>query len=901
MASLTFQILSDQEIVDMKRTRGIMACAECQRRKLKCDKKFPCSSCVRRGRGDICPTGDMGPIGRGRRVVRSESLHLSTAIHHMGDRIHQLETAVADAHASSSSSAQPNNNPDNSASAASAVHPLLREELLSIKEVGELARASEGDRTPSQLGDGAMALNPAGTGRYFGPTAGPSAYLSAQGSAGGDRAAYAPFFASATSSFPFASPTAWDPPSSLALLRAQLPPAPRAWALHATFAAAASWYITPLPASELAELLLLLYSPSNFNPPSFDEDGNYLGGGGSDYSDENEEGEEEVTPHALALVFLALASAALADLSLPPYSAEADRYFDLGRAALALAPVFGSRDLHTIQALMLAGVWYATGGPRYSFDSSWTIAGLACSLAQTLGLHLEKTHLPFPHAVAERRRALFWEVRSMETYNALSFARPLTFNSEEITCQFPADAEETVDGEGRRVPGFFHAKWTFTKEITAAMAQGFSCATPPTYEEVLSLDRRLRHFMETGPFAHYATRKPGAGGEGEEGAFLAHVRAHIIPRFCGNLMLYIHRASFVSALKTQNHPQQSQDPLEGPYAASFLAAYRGASMIIKSDVRSFALFPERFHRWWPIWKSLVNAAFIAGSIVSKCPSSPMAPAAFAELLAAVDLVEQGATHSFLAEGSVAVLRRLRNRASAAYAAARPLEASLALPLPHANHSNNNNNNFTHAHTHTGGHDADASELASDADFEHLGGSRALPTPDPGSSRLPTPPLALPALLPDAMPVPLPPPPPPPSPSAMVANPNPNPDSSFQFGVAGSGGFGVESWMMSAPVPEEWGTPYPFETFLRESYVVSPGMQGQGQEGEWGADGGAEGGGEGGGEGGQVYGGHGLEAYLTAQMACYGSIGTASGESMAMAQDSNYSLEMDWAIFAGNPR
>ncbi|KAH8801810.1 hypothetical protein DL96DRAFT_780732 [Flagelloscypha sp. PMI_526] len=29
-------------------SRGLVACAECKRMKLKCDKKIPCSTCVRR-------------------------------------------------------------------------------------------------------------------------------------------------------------------------------------------------------------------------------------------------------------------------------------------------------------------------------------------------------------------------------------------------------------------------------------------------------------------------------------------------------------------------------------------------------------------------------------------------------------------------------------------------------------------------------------------------------------------------------------------------------------------------------------------------------------------------------------------------------------------------------------
>ncbi|KAJ7144425.1 hypothetical protein C8R44DRAFT_759889 [Mycena epipterygia] len=636
MTSHTFQLLSDQEILDMKRSQGIVS-----PRKLKCDKKFPCTSCVRRGRADICPTGRLYAIFcrffQSPRVIRAEPLELSSTILTMGDRIRQLETAVAEAHGEESESP----------------HPLLREDLLAIKRSTELPTFSP-DPTPAQLADtfGTLAMSASGTSRYFGPTAGPAA----QGSAGGDRAEFATTFADITESFPFDPPssTSWDPISCRETLLAHLPDELRAWTLFDIYVNKASWYGTPLMADELHELLAEVYdSNQHLNPDA-----------------------PELSAHALAVVFLAFALAALADLSLPAYNVQADTYFDLARTALALEPVFGSTDLHTVQALIMAGLYHVTGGPRYSIDSSWSLGAMACSLAQTV--HREGAHTGFDNKTAQRRRAMFWEVYSLDTYQAISFARPPTIPLADITCEFPADTEQTMDNEGRTIPG---CTWSSShSKITAPMAQVYTSATPPTYEEVLDLDRRLRQFIESAPFAHY--RKGPT--------FLAYLRSALIPRFCGDLMLYIHRSSFVQALKDSPH-----NPLESPYAASFLAAYRGASSIIKADRRSFALFPDEFHRWWPIWKSL----FIVGSIVAKCPTFEIAPTAFAELHAAVALVEQGATHSFLAQGSVLVLQRLRNKAAAVYAEVHPLAIR---PNPNPN----------------------PAELANEEDFESLGGSRA---------------------------------------------------------------------------------------------------------------------------------------------------------------------------------
>ncbi|KAK7045272.1 Zn(2)-C6 fungal-type domain-containing protein [Favolaschia claudopus] len=694
MTSHSFQILSDKEVIDMKRSKGIMACAECQRRKLKCDKKFPCSSCVRRGRADICPTGDMGFIGRGRRIMRSESLALSTTIHSMGDRIKELEDAVA--HASGDDKSESN-------------HPLLRQQLLSIKSTTELPR-SHSAPIPAQSGfqSGAMAVVDSDTTRYFGPTAGPAAMLSVQGSHGSDRSEYAPPFAQTIESFPLgnASPSSssWDTNPCIETLLKQLPDELRAWALYNIFISEASWYGTPTMPDQLQELMLILY------------------GVGSTPS--------TISPHGLAVVFLAFAAAALADTSLQAYSPEADRYFDLGRAALTLKSVFDSEDLNTIRALVMAGLYYATGGARYSIESSWTITSMAVALSQRLRLHRESDNARFDHHTAERRRALFWEVYSMETYRSLSFGRPLAIPLADVTCEWPEDVEQTTDSRGNIIPGFFRTKWSFTKDATAPIAEVYSSARSPSYEEVLNLDQRLRRFMERAPFPHYAEKAR------KTGTLLWYVRAQVIPRFAANMMVYIHRGSFLQALK-----DNPLNPLEGPYAASFLAAYRGASMIIKSDTRSFALFPQTFHRWWPIWKSLVNASFIVGSIVAKTPTAAMANTAYYELLSAVQILEQGATHSFLAAGSLPVLQRLKNKASLVYASfnPHPLDTDTCCPL----------------------NSSSCGELASDKDFAMLAGADPLlhPLPPPSIPHMPS-------LIPDIMP----PPPPPPSTS------NSTPDS-----------------------------------------------------------------------------------------------------------------------------
>ncbi|KAH8801811.1 hypothetical protein DL96DRAFT_781119 [Flagelloscypha sp. PMI_526] len=64
-------------------SRGLAACAECKRMKLKCDKKVPCSSCVRRECSSICPTGVL------------VSRHASRTILGVGDSARRTQDDIA--------------------------------------------------------------------------------------------------------------------------------------------------------------------------------------------------------------------------------------------------------------------------------------------------------------------------------------------------------------------------------------------------------------------------------------------------------------------------------------------------------------------------------------------------------------------------------------------------------------------------------------------------------------------------------------------------------------------------------------------------------------------------------------------------------------------------------------
>ncbi|PPQ63323.1 hypothetical protein CVT24_006768 [Panaeolus cyanescens] len=72
------------------------SCAECRRSKLKCDRSFPCQSCIRRGCANICPDGTM-PATKGNKALVVRAQKLTEEVDELKSRIHELEAALENA------------------------------------------------------------------------------------------------------------------------------------------------------------------------------------------------------------------------------------------------------------------------------------------------------------------------------------------------------------------------------------------------------------------------------------------------------------------------------------------------------------------------------------------------------------------------------------------------------------------------------------------------------------------------------------------------------------------------------------------------------------------------------------------------------------------------------------
>ncbi|KAG1874537.1 fungal-specific transcription factor domain-containing protein [Suillus subalutaceus] len=611
----TSRKVANEEETELKRARGEISCAECRRLKLKCDKKVPCGSCVRRGCPTICPNGSLS-TGQGTRFVLADTEHLHRTIVEMGQRIRQLEDALSIFQAGVSEE----------------VHPLLIEDLLSIKFGPEALKSSndasdKGSNVPINS-SGTLTISDGGESNYFGLSAGSEAGAELDGTSFSQPDELPSMSADVSrleSNLPFSLtgiPDHDQCQSILGSLLSLLPPYPRASALCETYMEHAAWIFRPIKREELIDdILSPVYALAQKRRSN------------------TSESEAECPEHTIAVLYMVFAQGALMDLTLPSCNQEAEDYFHLGRVALSLRSVFESPAIHTVQALALMGYYYSNRGKQYALSSAWSIISLASKLAQSVYRDPSRFNMS-PKAV-QRRRTLFWEIFSADLFHSLALGRPPSNRLSYVDCEFPEDETTTMNDQGEVEIGFWRWKYTFARDVISQIIELTLSAELPSYDTILELDRKVREQVVRDD---YTTPS-------------AYIRGRMLFQFRTTTMLFIHRSFFAQALL--DFPT---NPLRSPYAPSFLAAYRCASAMIKTTVLNFQVFPDLFMRWWPIWSHLLSAAVIVGSIVTRAPSTTMAPAAWQELNLATEMFLRGSETSSRARHGLAILDKLKLKA-----------------------------------------------------------------------------------------------------------------------------------------------------------------------------------------------------------------------------------------------
>ncbi|OCH93710.1 hypothetical protein OBBRIDRAFT_790061 [Obba rivulosa] len=610
-----------------KRRNAPLSCAECRRLKLRCSRVFPCASCVKKGCAAICPDGSL-TTGKGNRFVLANTEELHDKITQLASRVRQLEDALQNAHG------QLSNDP----------HPLLSEDLLQIKRPLERESPEEALKEPdpetAEAIDavGSLSITESGHTKFFGPTA--NSWYLLQNEEGADDDVESPQVTLPTDipwlshTFPFASSV----DETAAVVRGQivqlLPDVEKARQLAEIYYKHAAWMYTPLPEAEFyGSVLPRFYGPTEIPPD-----------------------QDSMASHRLAVMYLVLALGTLLDLDKPSFSPEATRYYQLGRAALSLDSVLESQSIPAIQALILMChfmFFSFVEGPR------WALMGLAVKLAQSLGLHRDSGKWNLKPEETFRRRSLFYELYTYDSWQSLTFGRPPSFSSAFIDAQMAS--EPTKTGAGETEMTFADWKHRFASRcLNIVHEQAFGARTP-TYRAIQELDKKVRNF-----YVPPSLRVPGFGGAKMEVdpatcPIELTMQRYIAFAIREITLFYMHRGFFARAI--EDHPD---DPLGSKYAPSVLAAYNSACAFVGLIKSLHSQQPGLTERMWFLFTHVFSCTIVLGSIATKCPGMALAPSAVSHLESACSLFE-GVSDNVRAAKVLPVLRKLKGRAVVALA------------------------------------------------------------------------------------------------------------------------------------------------------------------------------------------------------------------------------------------
>ncbi|EIW58718.1 uncharacterized protein TRAVEDRAFT_149071 [Trametes versicolor FP-101664 SS1] len=607
-----------------KRRNATLSCAECRRLKLRCSRVFPCASCVKKGCAAICPDGSL-TTGKGNRFVLANTEVLHDKITILANRVRALEDALQDV------SSQP--------------HPLLTDELRALKkplerEAPEEQAQEQEQESVESINVGSLSITESGHTKFYGGMA--NAWYLLQNEAGSDDEADSPQMKLPTDipwlshTFPFYTAVHETADGIRNLVLNALPDHDKARRLVTIYFKHAAWMYTPIPEAEFEEAIFARVYDGM----------------------ETETERAPMDAHQLAVLCFVFALGTLLDLEKPSLSAEAMHYYQLGRAALSVDSVLESQSIPAIQAVILMCHYMFL-----SFVESprWALMGLAVKLAQSLGLHRDSGRWNLDSKETFRRRSLFYELYTYDSWQSLTYGRPPSFATAFIDCKMPEEPVKNAHGELEM--SFAAWKHRFSFKCLAVVHERAFGATVPRYTIINELDKKIRDW-----YIPPSLRVPGFGGASMEGP---HVQPQIeltMQRYIAfaikeMTLFYLHRGFFARALE-----ESPTDPLGSKYAPSVLAAYNCACSFVGLIRSLYSQHPGLTERMWFLFTHVFSCSIVLGSIATKCPGMALAPSALSNLDSALSLFNEVSSNARAAK-VLPVLRKLKARALAAKVAA----------------------------------------------------------------------------------------------------------------------------------------------------------------------------------------------------------------------------------------
>ncbi|KAH9837369.1 fungal-specific transcription factor domain-containing protein [Rhodofomes roseus] len=599
-----------------------VSCAECRRLKLRCDRKVPCETCVKRGCSAICPEGSL-TTGKGNRLALADAEELHKKIERLRDRCGKLEYALRTLQAAVSD--EP--------------HPLLREESsMDVPPSVGSSGSSPGGPLLTQEDEeildafGTLTLGIRGEARFFGQTS-RSEYL-------------------------IHAPTRTTPPadsfprlSALLVAEAQLEldtPCRNTEIRHEIYALMPSLS----QACRLCEIFMEYGQYIWFPMPRAELFDDILG---SVYKTQPDSACNIASTHAFSVLYMVFALATLFDPNVAPYSVEAHEYYVLSRICLRCAPPIHDTTLHAIQSLLYQAQYLEMSDCEPAHTGShkaWLTIGLAMKLGHGIGLHVNSTRWKLDYDAGQRRARVFWQLFFQDTWQSFGFGRPPSMCLSFVDCPFAKDPEERINAQGQKEGGYHAWTWQYTKLLSKIIFSVFGAKTPQ-YSAILEYDRMVRDFPVP------VNLRPNCGQNCGEPIDLP------VPQFMQRFwtltqkeatLLSLHRPWFAQALH-----EQPGDLLRHRYGPSVMAIYRSAWRIIESAREAHKRAGVVASRIGAVWSQCLAAGIVMCLLVTRAPTSALAASSLQELDVLLEVFEQAAVTSQIASNNLEVVRKLRGQ------------------------------------------------------------------------------------------------------------------------------------------------------------------------------------------------------------------------------------------------
>ncbi|KAJ8094989.1 hypothetical protein PM082_010206 [Marasmius tenuissimus] len=656
------------------------SCAECRRLKLKCDRVFPCSSCIRRGCANLCPTGTLEKGKRGflkrleqslpslinRNGIGPNSGGPTTEVAMfvardaaMSKRIQELETALIDAgvpvpglpHAVAKRTNAANRKRSRSSSTREAYTDT--EHPFSFNGSPEF--------TDVTMGLGTLTIDPLNRAKYIG-LSGASAFLSPD--------TWSTIYSQRQENETDADYASGNEIQLKLLSKMSvLPPYDEAIRLSGLYFFNNSFMYEIVP----EEIFMKGHLPTTYE--RFTVPG------------------EHVAPDTLSLVCMVLALGQYFDLSRPleEIYPRVANLFDVAVYTLNISNTVNGattpRTIQGVQALHLMATYQITLRGDAGVEAGWQILGMVSRSLQAQGLHRDGSRWGLSPCELEERRRVFWETYTFDRMQSFALGRPYSLAGTHHDCEMPATSDHSLPSDHDNSNTFSHTRFhhhKFRWAILIGRIVDLAFSTKQlTYDIIKKVDREINdYYFSLPPWIRCpAVTRPVEDNVWERVCPKAHSRPHgTSPDFLTGLgkaedqrrdaqiytlsvnifvaILLLHRGPFCKALILE-----PQELVRSPYESSVSRVTSAATSIINIARGLYVLHPAHTTRVWHWLFHVFTAAVCQAVFVTTAPFHPLAPQALKSLKVALELFERAETRvQVLARGR---LEALSQKASAA--------------------------------------------------------------------------------------------------------------------------------------------------------------------------------------------------------------------------------------------